>query len=137
MSTRWRCAICEAMNDGGETCAACGAKVTQTVVEPAPAEAPPTPERVRGEDVGTEIPVRELPRHRPETEPTGDGPYDIYDVFDVVPAADTDASYESYEPIDARPRIRVYGCCLPIALGGLLALLSVVAVLVNLIVGVL
>ena len=35
MSTRWRCAVCEAVNDGGETCAACGAKVTQTVVEPA------------------------------------------------------------------------------------------------------
>src|SRR4029453_1335531 len=40
MSTRWRCAICEAVNDGGETCAACGATVTQTVVQPAPAEAP-------------------------------------------------------------------------------------------------
>jgi hypothetical protein len=137
MSTRWRCAICEAMNDGGETCAACGAKVTQTVVQPTAAEASSTPERARSEDVGTEIPVRELPHRRPESEPLGDGPYDIYDVFDVVPAADSDATYESYERIDTRPRVRVYGCCLPIALSMLLTFLGAVAVLVNLVIGVL
>jgi hypothetical protein len=137
MSTWWRCAICEAMNDGGETCAACGAKVTHTVVQPTAAEAPSPPERARGEDVGTEIPVRELPRRRPESEPPGDGPYDIYDIFDTVPAAGTDATYESYEPIDTRPRVRVYGCCLPIALSMLFTFLGAVALLVNLVIGLL
>jgi hypothetical protein len=136
MSIRWRCAICEAVNEGGETCAACGAKVTQTVVNPMPAEAPSAPERAPSENEATEIPVRELPR-RPETELPGDGPYDIYDLFDTVPAAETDVTYDTYEPIDTRPRVRVYGCCLPIALGGLLAFLATAALLVNLVIGVL
>jgi hypothetical protein len=137
MSTRWRCAICEAVNDGGETCVACGAKVTQTVVQPMPAEAPSPPERAPSEIDATEIPVRELPRRRPETEPPGDGPYDIYDLVDMVPAAEADAAYDAYEPVDTRPRVRVYGCCLPIALGGLLAFLATAALLVNLVIGVL
>ena len=137
MSMRWRCAICEAVNDGGETCAACGAKVTQTVVQPIPAEAPSPPERAPSEIDATEIPVRELPRRRPEPEATGDVPYDIYDLVDMVPAAETDATYDTYEPIDTRPRVRVYGCCLPIALGGLLAFLATAALLVNLVIGVL
>jgi hypothetical protein len=137
MTIRWRCAICEAMNDGGESCAACGAKVTQTVVLPTPAEAPSTPERAPGDNDATEIPVRELPRRRPQTEPPGDDPYDIYDVFDMVPPAETDATYDSYEPIDTRPRVRVYGCCLPITLGILLAFLATAVLLVNLVIGVL
>jgi len=135
MSTRWRCAICEAVNDGGETCAACGATVTQTVVQPMPTEAPSPPTRTPGQDDATEIPVRELPRRRPEAEPPGDSPYDIYDLVDMVPTAGTDATYGTYEPIDTRPRVRVYGCCLPIALGGLLAFLTAVALLVNLVIG--
>jgi hypothetical protein len=141
MSTWWRCAVCEAVNDGGETCAACGAKVTRTVVEPVveptPAEAPPAPERAQGDDVATEIPVRELPRRQPESVQPDDGPYDVFDLFDVVPAADADAAYDSYERVDTRPRVRVYGCCLPIALGILLALLGAVALLGSLLVGVL
>jgi hypothetical protein len=137
MSTRWRCAICEAMNDGGDSCAACGAKVTQTVVQPTPAEAPSTPERAPGDNEATEIPIRELPRRRPQIEPPGDDPYDVYDVFDMVPPAETDATYGSYEPIDTRPRVRVYGCCLPITLGILLAFLATAVFLVNLVIGVL
>ena len=137
MSIRWRCAICEAVNDGGETCAACGAKVTQTVVQPIPAEAPSPPERAPSEIDANEIPVRELPRRRPETEPPGEDPYDIYDLVDMVPAAEADATYDTYEPIDTRPRVRVYGCCLPIALGGLLAFLVAAALLVNLVIGLL
>jgi hypothetical protein len=136
MSTQWRCAVCDAVNDGGDTCAACGATVTQTVVRAPPAEAPSTPERAPDDNDASEIPVRELPRRRPETEPPGDGPYDIYDLFDMVPPAETDATYDSYEPIDTRPRVRVYGCCLPIALGGLLAFLATAALLVNLVIGV-
>ena len=116
MSTPWRCAVCEAVNDGGETCAACGAKVSQTVVEPTPAEPPATPRPAQGKDDATEIPVRELPRRQPEIVPPDDGPYELY---------------------DTRPRIRVYGCCLPIALGILLAFLGTTALLVDLVVGVL
>jgi hypothetical protein len=137
MSTRWRCAVCEAVNDGGESCAACGAKVTQTVVEPTPAEAPAAPERALAEDDATEVPVRELPRRQPEIEPPGDSPYVIYDILDVPPTADPGVTYDSYEPIDTRPRVRVYGCCLPIALGILLALLGTLALLGNLLIGVL
>jgi hypothetical protein len=140
MSIRWRCAICEAVNDGGDTCAACGAKVTQTVVQAPPAEAAPAPKRTEASEgtvrneAATEIPVRELPR-RGRLEP--DRPDDVYDLFDLAPAYDSDATYDTYEPIDTRPRVRVYGCCLPIALGGLLAFLATVALLVNLVIGVL
>ena len=136
MSTRWRCAVCEAVNEGGDTCVACGATVTETVVQAPPAEAPSPPERAPDEDVATEIPVRELPRRRLEPDRPEDGPYDIYDIFDVVPATDTDPTY-GYEPIDTRPRVRVYGCCLPIALGILLALLGAAVLVVNLAIGVL
>ena len=55
----------------------------------------------------------------------------------MVPPAETDATYDSYEPIDTRPRVRVYGCCLPITLGILLAFLATAVLLVNLVIGVL
>ena len=70
MSTRWRCAVCEAVNDGGDTCTACGATVTETVVQAPPAEATQVPEGMAapeerlGDQAATEIPVRELPRRR-------------------------------------------------------------------------
>ena len=138
MSTRWRCAVCEAVNDGGDTCSACGARVTQTVVQPPrPAEATPAPERTpapeqTAEDAATDVPVRELPRRgRLEPDRPDDGPYDIFDLLDLTPA-DPDASYGTYERIDTRPRVRVYGCCLPIALGVLLAFLATVMLLANL-----
>ena len=138
MSTRWRCAVCEAVNDGGDTCAACGAKVTQTVVQPRPAEATPAPKRTPapegtvGDQAATDIPVRELPRRgRLEPDRPDDGPYDIFDLLDLTPA-DPRATYDTYEPIDTRPRVRVYGCCLPIALGMLLAFLVAVTLLANL-----
>ena len=140
MSTRWRCAVCEAVNDGGDTCAACGARVTQTVVQAPPAEAAPAPKRTATsegtdrDEAATDIPVRELPRRgRLEPDRPDDGPYDVYDLFDVAPAYDPDAIYEGYERIDTRPRVRVYGCCLPIALAMLLALLVTVTLLANLV----
>ena len=138
MSTRWRCAVCEAVNEGGDTCAACGARVTQTVVQAPSAEAAPAPKKtaasegtVRNE-AATDIPVRELPR-RGRLEPDRpDDVYDLYDLFDLAPAYDPDATYDGYERIDTRPRVRVYGCCLPIALGMLLAFLATVTLLANL-----
>jgi hypothetical protein len=143
MSTQWRCAVCEAVNEGGDTCAACGATVTRTVVQARPAEAPPVsegtpaPEGTLADHAATEIPVRELPRRRLEPDRPDDGPYDVYDFFDLVPAADTDATYDGYERVDTRPRVRVYGCCLPIALGILLAFVATVTLLGNLLLGVL
>ena len=141
MSTRWRCGVCEAVNEAGDTCAACGATVTETVVQAPPADAPPpAPRRTaaprqRRDDAATEIPVRELPRRRLELDRPDDGPYDIYDLFGLPPATDGDATYDSYEPIDTRPRVRVYGCCLPIALGILLSLLGALTLLGSLIAG--
>ena len=139
MSTQWRCAVCEAVNDGGDTCAACGAKVTQTVVQapPAPREAAApkrtqAPEGRVGGDAATEIPVRELPRRRLEPDRPDDGPDDVYDLFDLVPAPGPEVPYDGYERIDTRPRVRVYGCCLPIALGMLLVSLAIVTLLGNL-----
>jgi hypothetical protein len=139
MSTRWRCAVCDAVNEGGDTCAACGARVTQTVVEAPPDEPTPAPRRTAaseqrtGDEAATDIPVRELPRRgRLERDRPDDGPYDVYDLFDLAPAYDPDATYDGYERIDTRPRIRVYGCCLPIALGMLLAFLATVTLLANL-----
>ena len=140
MSTRWRCAVCEAVNDGGDTCAACGATVTRTVLQAPPAEPPPVrehatpPQTGTEEDAATEVPVRELPRRgRLEPDrPPDDGPYEVYDLFDVVSPAEADPAYGTYEPIDTRPRVRVYGCCLPIALAILLLVLTVAAAFGNL-----
>jgi hypothetical protein len=132
MSTPWRCAVCEAVNQGGDTCAACGARVTQTVVQAPPA---PAPARRRDEDAATEVPVRELPRGRLVRDRPDEDPYDVYDLFGLVPVTEPGPGYERYEPIDTRPRVRVYGCCLPIALGMLLALLAAVTLLGNLLVG--
>jgi hypothetical protein len=137
MSTRWQCAVCEAVNDGGETCSACGAKIARTVTQSTPAEATSAPQNAHGDESATEIPVRELPPRRPTPEEADDDPYDINDFFDVVPETSPDTTYDSYEPIDTRPRVRVYGCCLPIVLGILLALLGTVTLLGRLILGVL
>ena len=138
MSTSWRCAVCEAVNEGGDTCAACGARVTQTVVQAPSAEAAPAPKKTApsegtvSNEAATDIPVRELPR-RGRLEPDRpDDVYDVYDLFDLAPAYDPDATYDGYERIDTRPRVRVYGCCLPIALGMLLAFLATVTLLANL-----
>ncbi len=144
MSARWRCAVCEAVNQGGDTCAACGARVTQTVVQAPPAEASeatpgtratPAPKGRLDDDTATEIPVRELPRRRLEPDRPDDGPYDVYDLFDLGPVVETDPAYEGYERIDTRPRVRVYGCCLPIALGIVLAFLTTVTLLGALLLG--
>jgi hypothetical protein len=95
----------------------------------------PAPEERLGDQAATEIPVRELPRRRLELDRPDDGPYDVYDFFDLAPAADTDTTVDGYERIDTRPRVRVYGCCLPIALGMLLALMATITLLGNLLLG--
>jgi hypothetical protein len=135
MSTRWQCAVCEASNDGGESCAACGATVVKTTTRvPSVTKRPARKLPVKVQD-DANIPAHEPPIREPAREvayyPAG---YDIYDYFlvdDPVVARDRYAEFERYE---ARPRVRVYGCCLPITLGLVLALIGTVLLLANLLV---
>jgi hypothetical protein len=125
----------------GDTCTACGATVTETVVQTPPAEATPAPEGNQHRRSGSA--TRPRPRSRCGSSRAAgsssigpdDGPYDVYDFFDLAPAADTDTTVDGYERIDTRPRVRVYGCCLPIALGMLLALMATITLLGNLLLG--
>jgi hypothetical protein len=48
VSTLWRCAVCETVNDGGRSCTACGAPLTRrsaaaTAIRGRIAPTPPTP----------------------------------------------------------------------------------------------
>jgi hypothetical protein len=87
MSTRWRCAVCEAVNDGGDTCTACeppsprrSCNLHQPRRRPTPVpEGMAGPEERLGDQAATEIPVRELPRRRLELDRSNDGPYDVHD----------------------------------------------------------
>jgi hypothetical protein len=136
MSMRWQCAVCEASNDGGDSCSVCGATVVKTTTRvPSVPKRPARKLPVR-EQGDTSVPAREPPIREPAREvadyPAG---YDIYDYFmaeDPAVARDRYAELERYE---ARPRVRVYGCCLPIALGMLLAVLGAATLLVNLVIG--
>jgi hypothetical protein len=135
MSTRWQCAVCEASNDGGESCSVCGATVVKTTtrvpsVPKRPAHKPPVQEQ---DD--TSVPVRELPVREPASEAAYPAGFDIYDYFIVDDPAVADDRYAELERYGARPRVRVYGCCLPIALGMLLALLVAVVLVGNLVIG--
>ena len=137
MRRRWQCAVCEASNDGGDSCSVCGATVVQTTTRVPPAPKPPVPKSPVQEQDDTSVPVRELPVREPASEvayPAGD---DIYDYFIVDDPAVADDRYAELEGYEARPRVRVYGCCLPIALGMLLALLVAVVLVGNLVIRVL
>ena len=135
MSTRWQCAVCEASNDGGDSCSVCGATVVQTTTRVPPAPKPPVRKLPVQEQDDTSVPVRELPVREPPRElayPAGD---DIYDYFIVEDPAVAHARYAELEAYEARPRVRVYGCCLPITLGLLLAVTGAATVLANLVLG--
>jgi hypothetical protein len=131
MSARWRCAVCEAVNDGDETCAACGARRVEAAAPATPTNATP-PGHVRvAEEPGSEVPVREVPVLQPEGEtPEYAGP-DLYDYFDLQRRGDAGDGYDEAEVIDVRPRVRVYGCCLPICLGALVVFLGTATVLAH------
>ena len=137
MSTRWQCAVCEASNDGGDSCSVCGATVVQTTTRVPPAPKPPVPKPPVQEQDDTSVPVRELPVREPASEVAYPAGYDIYDYFIVEDPAVAEERYAELEGYEARPRVRVYGCCLPIALGMLLALLVAVVLVGNLVIRVL
>jgi hypothetical protein len=132
MSTRWQCAVCEASNDGGDSCSVCGATVVRTTTRVPPAPKPPARKPPVQEQDDTSVPVRELPVREPASEVAYPAGYDIYDYFIVEDPAVADDRYAELEGYEARPRVRVYGCCLPIALGMLLAFLATVTLLANL-----
>ena len=135
MSTRWQCAVCEASNDGGDSCSVCGATVVQTTTRVPAAPTPPVPKPPVQEQDDTSIPAREPPIREPASEvayPTG---FDIYDYFIVEDPAVARDRYAELERYEARPRVRVYGCCLPITLGLLLAVIGAVMLLANVVGG--
>jgi hypothetical protein len=140
MSTRWQCAVCEAVNDGGDTCTVCGATVVKTTtrvpsVPKRPAHKPPAHKPPVQTEDDTSVPVRELPVREPASEVAYPAGYDIYDYFIVDDPAVADDRYTELERYEARPRVRVYGCCLPITLGLLLGLIGAVMLLANLLIG--
>jgi hypothetical protein len=135
MSTRWQCAVCEASNDGGDSCSVCGATVVRTTTRVPPAPKPPARKPPVQEQDDTSVPVRELPVREPASKIANPAGYDIYDYFLVEHPAVAEERYAELEGYEARPRVRVYGCCLPIALGMLLALLVAVVLVGNLVIG--
>jgi hypothetical protein len=135
MTTRWQCAVCEASNDGGDTCSACGATVVKTTTRvPSVAKRPAhkLPVQKQGD---TSVPVREPPVHEPAREVAYPAGFDIYDYFMVEDPAVARDRYAEFERYESRPRVRVYGCCLPITLGLLLAVIGAVLTLANLAIG--
>jgi hypothetical protein len=135
MSTRWQCAVCESINDGGDICSVCGATVVETTTRATPVPEPPARETPVQQDRETEVPVRELPVREPTSEILYPDGYVLYDYFTVEDSADADVSRASSEHFEARPRVRVYGCCLPISLGILLVLIGAATFLANLVIG--
>lgn len=85
MSTIWRCAVCESVNQGGRTCMACGAALTRRSaaltsargrLSPAP---PPTP---------VERPLPEPVRRAINREPVAPEEWELFETeprIDVLP----------------------------------------------------
>jgi hypothetical protein len=135
MSRRWQCAVCEASNDGGDSCSVCGATVVKTTTRVPSVPKRPARELPAQEQDDTSVPAGEPPIREPVREIAYPAGYDIYDYFMVEDPAVARDRYAELERYEARPRVRVYGCCLPIALGVLLAVLGVATLLGNLVIG--
>jgi len=135
MSTRWQCAVCEASNDGGDSCSVCGATVVKTTTRVPPAPKRPARKPPVQEQDDTSVPAREPPTREPAREIAYPAGYDIYDYFIVEDPAVARDRYAELEGYEARPRVRVYGCCLPITLGLLLAVIGAVMLLANVVGG--
>jgi hypothetical protein len=134
MSTRWQCAVCEASNDGGDSCSVCGATVVKTTTRVPPAPKQPARKPPAQEQDDTSVPIREPPAPEPVKDVAYPAGYDIYDYFIVDDPAVARDRYAELERYEARPRVQVYGCCLPISLGMLLALIGTVLLLANLVI---
>ena len=135
MTTRWQCAVCEASNDGGDSCSVCGATVVKTTTRVPSIPKPPAHKPTIQTQDDTSVPAREPPIREPASEAAYPAGFDIYDYFLVEDPAVADDRYTELERYEARPRVRVYGCCLPITLGLLLALIGTVLLLANLVGG--
>jgi hypothetical protein len=135
MSTRWQCAVCESINDGGDTCSVCGATVSRTVTRATPVPKAPARELPTQEEPETEVPVRELPVREPVRGASEAASYDVYDLFNMEDRVYADDSAAGAESFEVRPRVRVYGCCLPICLGMLLVVIAAATALANLVIG--
>jgi hypothetical protein len=138
----WRCAVCEGVNDGGEVCSTCGAPRSRTdeaaeeaarrepEPEPEPQPAPPDPAPSRSGDRYTDDDQAGYADERVRyNDPFGfDEPLRYED--EVV--YEDDPSLDEADERSGRPRVRVYGCCLPgcLAMGSLFS--GVVALLVTL-----
>jgi hypothetical protein len=124
MSTQWECAVCESINDAGDTCSVCGATVVQTATRATPVPETSGPDQAVQEERETDVPVRELPVREPASETSYSDGYDLYDYFTVEDTVEADDRYARSESLEVRPRVRVYGCCLPITLGMLLVFIG-------------
>jgi hypothetical protein len=124
----WRCAVCETVNDGGGACAACGALRSQTTSRAAAPDATPP-----GALPVDEAPQREVPGHEPPTrrerEGSGYATSDVYDYLWLDRPVDAGDGYDEVEVVGVRPRVRWYGCCLPVVLATLAVLLGAATVL--------
>jgi hypothetical protein len=129
---RWQCAVCEASNDGGESCSVCGATVVKTTTRVPSVPKRPARKLPVQRQGDTSVPVRKPPVREPASEVAYPAGFDIYDYFLVEDPAVARGRYAELERYEARPRVRVYGCCLPITLGLLLGLIGTVMVLTNL-----
>jgi len=134
MSTQWECAVCESINDGGDTCSVCGATVVETATRATPVPEMSGSDLPVQEERETEIPVRELPVREPARETSYPDGYDLYDFFTVEDRVEADDRYARSESLEVRPRVRVYGCCLPITLGMLLVFIGAATFLGNLVI---
>ncbi|HEX3210985.1 MAG TPA: hypothetical protein VH016_00335 [Actinomycetota bacterium] len=134
MSTRWQCAVCEATNEGGDSCSVCGATVVKTTTRVPTVPKRPARKLPAQEQDDTSVPIREPPAREPVEDVAYPAGFDIYDYFMVEDPAVARERYAELERYEARPRVQVYGCCLTIALGMLLALIGAVTVLANLVI---
>jgi hypothetical protein len=85
------------------------------------------------EEPAGEVPVRELPVRRPASDIPQYGGPDIHDYLGLDRLGDAGDADDEAEPFDGRPRVRVYGCCLPVCLGALGVLLGLATVLAQLV----
>jgi hypothetical protein len=104
--------------------------VSRTATRATPVPKAPARELPTQEEPETEVPVREPVRGASEA-----ASYDVYDLFNMEDRVYADDSAAGAESFEVRPRVRVYGCCLPVCLGMLLVVIAAATALANLVIG--